>query len=141
VEEEIRRLEAARQEAERQQAAREEAAREEAERQARERERAPSTSSESPASTPATDVTMVCPIRGPVSFIDSWHHPRPQGPHLGVDLMSPRGTPNVALVSGDATMRAAGGRPGLGVALRGDDGNLYYYFHLDSYEGGSRHVR
>ena len=133
VEEEIRQLEAARQEAERQKAAREEA-----ERQAR--ERAASSSSGSRPSVPATDVTIVCPIQGPVSFIDSWGHPRPQGRHMGVDLMSPRGTPNVAVVSGEATMRSAGGRPGLGVGLRGDDGNLYYYFHLDSYEGGSRHV-
>jgi murein DD-endopeptidase MepM/ murein hydrolase activator NlpD len=136
VEEEIRRLEAARQEAERQTAAREE----EAERQARERAASSPSPSPSRDSMPATDGTIVCPIRGPVSFIDSWHHPRPQGPHLGVDLMSPRGTPNVAVVSGEATMRGTGGRAGLGVALRGDDGNLYYYFHLDSYEGGSRHV-
>jgi murein DD-endopeptidase MepM/ murein hydrolase activator NlpD len=140
VEEQIRQLEAARQEAERQKAAREEAAREEAERQARERAAQSSSTPSSRDSVPATDVAIVCPILGPVSFIDSWHHPRPQGPHLGVDLMSPRGTPNVAVVSGEATMRGAGGRAGLGVALRGDDGNLYYYFHLDSYEGGSRHV-
>ena len=59
---------------------------------------------------------------------------------MGVDLMSPRGTANVAVVSGNVTMRDPGGRPGLGVALRGDDGHLYYYFHLDSYEGGPRHV-
>jgi len=135
VEEQIRRLEAARQEAERQQAAREEA-----ERQARERAASLPSPSPSRGPAPATDATIVCPIRGPVSFIDSWHHPRPQGPPLGVDLMSPRGTPNVAVVSGEATMRGSGGRAGLGVALHGDDGNLYYYFHLDSYEGGSRHV-
>ena len=135
VEEQIRQLEAARQEAERQKAAREEA-----ERQARERAASESPRSGSRPSVPATDVTIICPIQGPVSFIDSWGHPRPQGRHMGVDLMSPRGTTNVAVVSGEATMRSAGGRPGLGVALRGDDGNLYYYFHLDSYEGGSRRV-
>lgn len=132
VEEQIRQLEAARQEAERQQAAREEA-----ERQARDRA---GSSRSQPSATPAGVGGIVCPIRGAVSFIDSWGHPRPQGPHMGVDLMSPRGTPNVAVVGGVATMRSAGGRPGLGVSLRGDDGNLYYYFHLDSYEGGSRHV-
>ncbi|HUF84692.1 MAG TPA: M23 family metallopeptidase, partial [Acidimicrobiia bacterium] len=136
VEEQIRQLETARQEAERQKAAREEAERQ----AARQRAASESPRSGSSPSAPATDVTVVCPIQGPVSFIDSWGHPRPQGRHMGVDLMSPRGTPNVAVVSGEATMRSAGGRPGLGVALRGDDGNLYYYFHLDSYEGGSRRV-
>ena len=53
--------------------------------------------------------------------------------------MSPRGTPNVAVVSGRAEMRA-GGTSGLGVWLYGDDGNLYYYFHLEAYEGGIRRV-
>lgn len=82
---------------------------------------------------------IVCPIRGAVSFIDSWGHPRHQGRHEGVDLMSPRGTPNVAVVSGSVTFRA-GGTSGNGAYLSGDDGNLYYYFHLDSYEGGPRQV-
>jgi murein DD-endopeptidase MepM/ murein hydrolase activator NlpD len=82
---------------------------------------------------------IVCPIRGAVSFIDSWGFPRHQGAHQGVDLMSPRGTPNVAVVSGNVTFKA-GGTSGNGAYLRGDDGHLYYYFHLDSYEGGARHV-
>jgi murein DD-endopeptidase MepM/ murein hydrolase activator NlpD len=118
VEEQLRLLEAARQAAER-------------EKEARQR-----------ASAGASGVVvdgLVCPIRGAVSFVDSWHAPRHQGPHMGVDLMAARGTPNVATVSGNAEMRG-GGISGNGVRLHGDDGNLYYYFHLDSYEGGSRHV-
>jgi murein DD-endopeptidase MepM/ murein hydrolase activator NlpD len=82
---------------------------------------------------------IVCPIRGAVSFIDSWGAARHQGAHQGVDLMSPRNTPNVAVVSGNVTFRA-GGTSGNGAYLRGDDGNLYYYFHLEGYEGGPRHV-
>jgi murein DD-endopeptidase MepM/ murein hydrolase activator NlpD len=82
---------------------------------------------------------MVCPIRGAVSFIDSWGAPRHQGAHQGVDLMSPRGTPNVAVVSGSVTFRS-GGTSGNGAYLSGDNGTLYYYFHLDSYEGGARRV-
>jgi murein DD-endopeptidase MepM/ murein hydrolase activator NlpD len=84
---------------------------------------------------------LVCPIRGPVSFVDSWGAPRATtGVHQGVDLMNPRGTPNVAVVSGRAEMHT-GGTSGLGVWLYGDDGNLYYYFHLESYEGGPRQVQ
>ena len=82
---------------------------------------------------------IVCPVRGIVSFIDSWGFPRHQGPHMGVDLMAASGTPNVAVVSGNVTFKA-GGTSGLGAYLRGDDGNLYYYFHLSAYEGAARHV-
>lgn len=132
VEEEIRRLEAARQEAERRRLEAEERARQEAASAA-----VPAAPAER---APVASGGMVCPIRGPVSFIDSWGHPRPQGRHMGVDLMAARGVPNVAVVSGEVEMRSGGGRPGLGVHLRGDDGNVYYYFHFDSYEGGSRRV-
>lgn len=82
---------------------------------------------------------IVCPLPG-ASFIDSWGFPRATtGWHQGVDLMAPRGTPNRAVVSGRAQMMS-GGTSGLGAFLYGDDGNLYYYFHFDSYEGGSRQV-
>jgi murein DD-endopeptidase MepM/ murein hydrolase activator NlpD len=82
---------------------------------------------------------IVCPIRGAVSFTDSWGAPRHQGRHQGVDLMAAKGTPNVAVVSGSVTFRE-GGLSGLGAYLQGDDGNLYYYFHLSAYEGGPRQV-
>lgn len=83
---------------------------------------------------------LICPVRGPRSFIDSWGFPRATtGRHLGVDLMSPRGTPNVAVVSGEVRVMS-GATSGLGVFLDGDDGNLYYYFHFDAHEGGSRRV-
>lgn len=132
VEERIREEEAARRETERQ--AQDRAAREQAAPT-----RPPSSSGGTSGGGSGSTGGIICPIRGPVSFVDSWHAPRHQGPHLGVDLMSPRGTSNVAVVSGDAEMRG-GGISGNGVRLHGDDGNLYYYFHLDGYAGGSRHV-
>jgi len=82
---------------------------------------------------------IVCPVRGIVSFIDSWGYPRHQGPHMGVDLMAAVGTPDVAVVGGNVTFKS-GDTSGLGAYLRGDDGNLYYYFHLSAYEGAARHV-
>jgi murein DD-endopeptidase MepM/ murein hydrolase activator NlpD len=82
---------------------------------------------------------LVCPVPG-ASFIDSWGFPRATtGRHQGVDLMAPRGTANHAVVSGRVQMMS-GGTSGLGAFLYGDDGNLYYYFHFDAYEGGSRQV-
>ncbi|MGH8984452.1 MAG: murein hydrolase activator EnvC family protein [Acidimicrobiia bacterium] len=136
VEEQIRQLDAARQEAERQH--------QEAQERARQQEAA-SQQSQAADESSDTDVpvaagNMICPVLGAVSFVDTWGAPRPQGRHEGVDLMAARGTPNVGVVSGEVRMRSPGGRPGLGVHLEGDDGNLYYYFHLDSYAGGSRRV-
>ena len=82
---------------------------------------------------------IVCPVRGALSFLDSWGAPRHQGAHQGVDLMAARNTPNVAVVAGSVTFKA-GGTSGNGAYLTGDDGNLYYYFHLDSHEGAARRV-
>lgn len=117
---------------------REEAARQERERALLAAQRASTARSYSGA---YVATGLVCPIRGPLSFVDSWGAPRATtGVHQGVDLMNPRGTPNVAVVGGRAEMHT-GGTSGLGVWLYGDDGNLYYYFHLDAYEGGARRVQ
>ncbi len=82
---------------------------------------------------------IVCPVRGGVSFIDSWGYPRHQGPHQGVDLMAAAGTPNVAVTNGTVSFRS-GATSGLGAFLNGDDGNTYHYFHLSAFEGGGRRV-
>lgn len=83
---------------------------------------------------------LVCPIAGPRAFSNDWMASRPGGTrHEGTDIFSPRGTPNVAVVSGTVTQKY-GSRQGNGVHLNGDDGTLYYYFHLQSYAGGPRRV-
>ncbi len=67
---------------------------------------------------------FICPVHAPVSFVDSWHAARAGGrAHEGVDLMAPRGTPNVAVVSGSVTMKS-GDTSGNGVYLQGDNGDL-----------------
>ena len=54
-------------------------------------------------------------------------------------MMSPSGTPVVAVVAGNAMMKTSelGGNL---VTLVGDDGNRYFYGHLSAWEGGSRRV-
>lgn len=89
---------------------------------------------------PPPGASIVCPVQGAVSFVDSWGAPRSGGRHHeGVDMMAARGTPDVAVVSGNVTMKV-GNLSGNGVYLYGDDGNTYWYFHLDSWVGGPRHV-
>jgi murein DD-endopeptidase MepM/ murein hydrolase activator NlpD len=81
----------------------------------------------------------LCPVAGPVAFVDSWGDPRSGGRrHKGVDMMSPHGTPVVAPVSGTVEHRGSG-LGGLSYHLNGDDGHYYYGTHLSSY-GQSGHV-
>jgi murein DD-endopeptidase MepM/ murein hydrolase activator NlpD len=74
--------------------------------------------------------SFVCPIDGPLAFSDDFGAPRWGGRrHMGNDLLSPAGTPNVAVVDGTIDTRPwAGG--GITIFLRGDDGNTYVYMHL-----------
>jgi len=80
---------------------------------------------------------FVCPIRGPFSWGDGWGVGRG---HKGQDLMTARGTENVAVVPGTIESRFWGGG-GLTLFLTGDDGNTYVYMHLLRVVGDdSRHV-
>jgi murein DD-endopeptidase MepM/ murein hydrolase activator NlpD len=82
----------------------------------------------------------ICPIAGPVAFVNDWGAPRSGGrTHQGNDLFAPHGTPNVAVV--DGVMRWDNDDlGGLGVWLDGDDGISYYYAHLSRFEGPPRRV-
>jgi len=82
-----------------------------------------------------------CPVAGPNAFGRSFGDPRPGGrSHEGVDMMSPYGTPLVAVVSGYAQLKTTS-LGGLSVGLKGADGNYYFYAHLSSFEGSSRDVQ
>jgi peptidoglycan LD-endopeptidase LytH len=86
-----------------------------------------------------TSSGWVFPVQGPNSFINDWGMPRSGGrTHKGTDIMTPRNTPVVAVVSG-AISKANHADKGLGgvtLWLRGDDGNSYYYAHLESIAKG-----
>ncbi len=81
-----------------------------------------------------------CPVAGPRAFGDTWGAARSGGrKHQGVDMMSPGGTPLVAVVAGSVSM-STNRLGGNAVWLTGADGNKYYYAHLSAWEGGSRGV-
>ena len=82
----------------------------------------------------------VCPVAGPTAFGDTWGAARSGGrSHEGVDMMSPEGTPLVAVVSGSVLMKTTrlGGNS---MWLTGVDGHKYFYAHLSAWEGSSRSV-
>lgn len=90
-----------------------------------------------PTLPPAPPGTMVCPVDGATTFRDSWGEPRPGGRgHTGVDMMSPIGTPLVAIENGvlqNLNWHYAGG---IGLTVKGDSGDSWYYAHLDGYAPG-----
>lgn len=104
---------------------------------------APRPTAPPPAPAPARPVASrdwVCPVQGPRAFSNDWGQPRSGGRrHQGNDILSPRGTPVVASVSG--TVRGHNSSlGGISYYLKGDDGNTYFGTHLDSLSGASGRV-
>ncbi len=82
---------------------------------------------------------FVFPVKGPHSFCNSWGFARSGGrTHKGADVMAANGTPLVACVTGTISRanRTDTGLGGISVHLKGDNGYIYYYAHLDRIAAG-----
>jgi LysM repeat protein len=89
-------------------------------------------------SSSAGSSALRCPVDGPVRFMNDWGFPRSGGRfHEGNDLFAARGTPAVAVIGGTAVQKT-GTLGGYQVKLFGDDGNSYYYTHLDRFGAAGR---
>jgi murein DD-endopeptidase MepM/ murein hydrolase activator NlpD len=83
---------------------------------------------------PAPVGTMTCPVDGATTFTDTWGAARPGGRvHHGTDLLASEGTPLVAIEGGYIWSPNWDADGGLGLYIKGDDGDLWYYAHLSSY--------
>jgi peptidoglycan LD-endopeptidase LytH len=116
--------------------------RREAERRAAQRaaaSRPSSSSSPSSSSAPApSSGGKACPLDQPRHFTDTWGAPRSGGrSHRGTDILGPYGIPVRAITSGTWSIQRPGPSAGLWAILRGDDGNQYWYMHLQSHTVGN----
>ncbi len=83
---------------------------------------------------------LLCPVAGPRSYADTWGAARSGGRrHQGTDIMSPSGTPLVAMEAGRIEFRS-NKLGGLTLRLYGSSGTRYYYAHLSRYAGSNRSV-
>ena len=89
-------------------------------------------------------VPITFPLAGDsVRFTSGFGDPRDGGKrrHMGQDMFCPRWTPILAAVDGTVDWIATK-RPkkekGYELLLRGDDGNLYFYAHLNNDDPGTR---
>ncbi len=78
------------------------------------------------------------PVRGTCRFANSWQATRDGGRrHVGVDLISPAGTPVIAVASGTLTRQSKGAaRSGNAWWLTTSSGTYFFYAHLSSFATG-----
>jgi murein DD-endopeptidase MepM/ murein hydrolase activator NlpD len=83
---------------------------------------------------PSSGSGGTCPVAGAVRFSDSWGAARSGGrAHQGVDMIAARNTPLVAIYSGTIRRITSGNLSGLAIWLRADNGDQFFYAHLESY--------
>ena len=75
--------------------------------------------------------------RGTFRFRDSWGEPRSGGrSHKGTDVFARMNEPVYAFTDGVVQRRSSSRLGGIGLYLRGDDGNVYYFAHLNGIADG-----
>ncbi len=82
------------------------------------------------------DGSFTFPVAQPYTYCDSWLAPRVDHRHQGCDIFALRGTPAIACVDGKILRLSTGKLGGIGITLQDDNGNTYYYGHLDGYVSG-----
>src|SRR5665811_2347822 len=87
-----------------------------------------------------TVVPMIFPLEEKVEWTDTYGAPRGGGrSHQGNDIMVPKMTPLLAVADGEVDWlnreeepSSYNGQPYYNLLLRGDDGNVYFYIHMNN---------
>lgn len=81
----------------------------------------------------------VFPMQGPCSYTDTWHAPRGNRLHLGVDIIGAEGLLIYAVADGTITKTYSAGKDALtgnGLRLTTADGTYFFYGHLQRLADG-----
>jgi len=79
------------------------------------------------------------PVANPYAYGNSWLAPRKGHRHQGCDVFAAKGTPCYACVSGRARISHSH-NGGKSIYLNGDDGDVFYYMHLNGFAVTDGHV-
>lgn len=80
---------------------------------------------------------FVFPVGGPHAYTDNFGDYRSGGrTHQGIDIFALRGTPAVAAMDGTIITAGTQSLGGIVLRLRGKDGSVYSYAHLNGYASG-----
>jgi len=82
---------------------------------------------------------FIFPVAGPHNYVDSFGARRSGGRHhKGTDIMAAKGTPVVACAPGTIVNAKpySHGLGGIAIWMKGDDGNDYYFAHLNQIAAG-----
>ena len=91
---------------------------------------------------PRPNADLVFPVSGHYleSVISVFGDPRGNRLHQGIDIKADRGTVVVAAINGVIERVKEGGKGGKQVYLRGSEGRLFYYAHLDEFSVEEKEV-
>ncbi len=80
----------------------------------------------------APTVGILFPMEGRIVWTDTFGAPRAGHTHAGNDLLAPKMTPLLAVVDGEVDWLDPDGSSSYSLLLRGDDGNDYFYIHINN---------
>jgi hypothetical protein len=80
----------------------------------------------------APTVGILFPLEERITWVDTFGAPRAGHTHAGNDLLAPKMTPLLAVVDGEVDWLDPDGSSSYSLLLRGDDGNDYFYIHINN---------
>ncbi len=80
----------------------------------------------------APTVGILFPMEQRITWTDTFGAPRVGHTHAGNDLLAPKMTPLLAVTAGEIDWLDPDGSSSYSLLLRGDDGNDYFYIHINN---------